>query len=736
MPRHKDIRPSDVHSVIAWHAGNQTERQAISPDVEDIGKFLYQSDIKGFFLLKGVNPADWQDMTLAQVGNHYHTEFEPKDATILKSAAKGVANGLATLGSDGKITSTQLPSYIDDVLEYTNLVGLPATGEASKIYVVTSTNKQYRWSGSAYVEMTSSPGTTDSVVEGTTNKYFTDARAQAALSASLALKADKTYVDNSITTATANSYSNGVDSSVLYYSFAGANNSTLLKDVYTSKATMDGTGGAIKTNLWPDGAFDNNSGAATVTIPCTSDLIFGAGKFTLEFWASTTSTTGLDGNGAIVSVIQGPNWYINQGHVGYSGGWGLTLNPRDINLGFFNWNRTLATNVNGTAAWQHIALTSDGTHFNMFIDGVLRSSNTTSSFENGATSGNIIIGDKNFQGQIRDLRISRNIVLYTSNFTPKASLAILASNVLTNAEAVAAIGFTPVNAALVGSANGVATLGSDGKIPQSQVPNIALTDTFVVASQAAMLALTTAERGDICVRTDLNKTFILKNTRYDLLGDWQELATPTDAVLSVFGRTGAVSLLGSDVTEALGYTPYNATNPNGYITANQSIALSGDVVGTGSTSITSTLSATGVTPGTYSKVTVDAKGRATGGAQLNSTDVANALGFTPSADKPRVSKCSFPGTVAIKEGTARWYPEVNATITQVYFSLGTASSGTVTIDVKKNGTTIFTTKPSASAGWNKSAIVNVNAAITINDSITVSIVAGSDGADLVAFIVY
>ena len=160
MPRHKDIRPSDVHSVIAWHAGNQTERQAISPDVEDIGKFLYQSDIKGFFLLKGVNPADWQDMTLAQVGNHYHTEFEPKDATILKSAAKGVANGLVTLGSDGKITSTQLPSYIDDVLEYTNLVGLPATGEASKIYVVTSTNKQYRWSGSAYVEMTSSPGTT------------------------------------------------------------------------------------------------------------------------------------------------------------------------------------------------------------------------------------------------------------------------------------------------------------------------------------------------------------------------------------------------------------------------------------------------------------------------------------------------------------------------------------------------------------------------------------------------
>jgi hypothetical protein len=60
-----------------------------------------------------------------------------------------------------------------------------------------------------------------------------------------------------------------------------------------------------------------------------------------------------------------------------------------------------------------------------------------------------------------------------------------------------------------GFANGVATLGSDAKIPSAQLPAIAITDTFPVASQAAMLSLT-AEVGDVAVRTDLNKTFILR----------------------------------------------------------------------------------------------------------------------------------------------------------------------------------------------------------------------------------
>lgn len=89
-------------------------------------------------------------------------------------------------------------------------------------------------------------------------------------------------------------------------------------------------------------------------------------------------------------------------------------------------------------------------------------------------------------------------------------------------------------------------LDSNGKLDASVLPAIAISDTFVVATQAAMLALT-AEIGDIAVRTDLSKTFILKATPASTLANWQEILTPTNTVTSVAGKTGAVTLTKSDV---------------------------------------------------------------------------------------------------------------------------------------------------------------------------------------------
>ncbi len=103
--------------------------------------------------------------------------------TPLDAAQKNAANGIAPLGADSKVPAAYLPSYVDDVLEYANTAGFPAIGETAKIYVALDTNKTYRWSGSAYVEISPSPGTTDSLTEGATNLYFTTARARAALSA-------------------------------------------------------------------------------------------------------------------------------------------------------------------------------------------------------------------------------------------------------------------------------------------------------------------------------------------------------------------------------------------------------------------------------------------------------------------------------------------------------------------------------------------------------------------------
>lgn len=82
----------------------------------------------------------------------------------IAATAKGTANGVAELDANGLVPTSQLPSYVDDVLEYTNKASFPATGETGKIYVDKATNLTYRWGGSAYVEISPSLalGTTSS----------------------------------------------------------------------------------------------------------------------------------------------------------------------------------------------------------------------------------------------------------------------------------------------------------------------------------------------------------------------------------------------------------------------------------------------------------------------------------------------------------------------------------------------------------------------------------------------
>ena len=138
-------------------------------------------------------------------------------------------------------------------------------------------------------------------------------------------------------------------------------------------------------------------------------------------------------------------------------------------------------------------------------------------------------------------------------------------------------------------------------------------------------------------------------------------------------QVGFGNLTSAMVTTALGFTPYNATNPSGYITASGSItgssgsctgnaatatrwatgrtiALTGDVTGTsgsfdgsGNLSFAAMLANSGVTAGTYLKVTVDAKGRVTAGSSMTSGDVTGALGFTP-ANK---AGDSFNGSISV-----------------------------------------------------------------------------------------
>lgn len=81
-----------------------------------------------------------------------------RDATlqVIPWSAAGIANGVAELDPTGRVPSGQLPSYVDDVVEVANFAALPGTGEVRKIYITLDDNKTWRWSGTAYAEISAS----------------------------------------------------------------------------------------------------------------------------------------------------------------------------------------------------------------------------------------------------------------------------------------------------------------------------------------------------------------------------------------------------------------------------------------------------------------------------------------------------------------------------------------------------------------------------------------------------
>ncbi len=140
------------------------------------GQLLWDTQAKRLYVHDGVTPggsiasgltqAAVQALIDASVGG-----LTPEDITGL-------------LDGGGKITASLLPSFVDDILEAPNFSALPGTGEPGKIYVTTNDNKTFRWSGSAYIEVSPSIGiaNTDELDEGAVNKYYTDVRARNAIS--------------------------------------------------------------------------------------------------------------------------------------------------------------------------------------------------------------------------------------------------------------------------------------------------------------------------------------------------------------------------------------------------------------------------------------------------------------------------------------------------------------------------------------------------------------------------
>jgi hypothetical protein len=79
-------------------------------------------------------------------------------ALCIPTTAIGAANGVCGLDSGSRIPAAYLPSSIDELVEYANMAGFPGTGVTQTIYLAKDTNHLWRWTGSAYVDMSGAGG--------------------------------------------------------------------------------------------------------------------------------------------------------------------------------------------------------------------------------------------------------------------------------------------------------------------------------------------------------------------------------------------------------------------------------------------------------------------------------------------------------------------------------------------------------------------------------------------------
>ena len=188
------------------------------------------NDIRSTYLSKANNLSDLNNLALAR-----------QNLGVEGLDKKGIANGYPSLDANGTIPSAQLPSYVDDVLEFASVSVFPIVGVAGKIYVVTSgvdANKSYRWSGSTYIELISSPGSTDAIAEGTVNKYWTNART---LASSLAGFVASTYtaITSADTVLSAFQKIQGFFNSLSTVAFSGNYNDLINKPTISSGSGLD-----------------------------------------------------------------------------------------------------------------------------------------------------------------------------------------------------------------------------------------------------------------------------------------------------------------------------------------------------------------------------------------------------------------------------------------------------------------------------------------------------------------
>jgi hypothetical protein len=649
----------------------------------------------------------------------------------ISASEKGANNGVATLGSNGKIPSTQIPAIsfqsVNVVADQTEMLAL--SGVVGSVAVRTDVNKNYVLSQTPASNLTNwielaTPNsvatvngfagpsvvlTTNDIATSTDKNYVTDVQS-AVLSSTTGVNTGDETASSIRTKLGVNSLSGvntGDQTITLTGDVTGSGTTTFGTTIQSvagvSSSTIASLPSLIATNTADIATLNNSIGTNTTNITTNSNAITSEANtaraaeqaLSISISANTNSITSLLSSNNII-------------------GSSITSEANTARAA----EQSLSTSIASNTA----SITSNTSS----IANINSSLNTKENLSNKSTDVLTDGGSDTKYPSVKSVKTyvdaqsaaAVNSLVFNAPLTQSGSTIGLTQSSLTNNGYLSATDFAAftnkIDVSQKGANNGVASLGSNGKIPSSQIPAISFQSVNVVANETAMLGLSSAVAGSIAVRTDLNKNYVLSQSPASTLANWVELATP-NAVTSVNGYAGpSVSLTTNDiasVTNKRYVTDAQSavlSNTSGVNTGDQTIALTGDVTGLGTGTFTTTLANTTVAAGAYGSATaipifnVDAKGRLTTASSIpistiTSVSAGNLTGTTLASN---VVNSSLTRVGTITSGT--WSGSI----------IAVTNGGTGTNTSTGTGSVVMSSSPTIAAPSLTSTTTAVNLQVT------------------------
>lgn len=613
----------------------------------------------------------------------------------------------------GTIAAARLPSYVDDVLEYANLAALPGTGETGKIYVALDTNKTYRWSGSAYVEIAASPGTTDSLTEGSTNLYFTNARARGAISVTQNLTYNSSTgvitgpdLSSYLTTATAASTYQPLDADLTAIAaLAGTtgllkktaantwslDTSTYLTANQSISVTGDATGTGTTAITLTLATVNSNVGTFNNVTVNAKGLVTSASNVTyLTAEADTLAT--VTGRGATTSTAS-----TFSGGLTASGSTAITLSNATANTITTGTDVNLFINTrdSSAAATGAVQIRSGATTFANTTAGLISIYAGQSTSASGATVS-ITGGDVNTATSTGGYVSVRGGSALTSATTAGTGGAVFISGGYASAAAGTKIGghvYIDGGAALNAGTN------TNGNVYLGTTPNI-LNNTGTAAVFIGASGITTTITGTVKLPTVGTSGFVKLGAGGQLSADTNTYLTSyteTSTLANVTGR-GATTATAISITNSTAST----TTATGALIITGGLGVGGNINGGG------TITASGIVSG-LELTSTNSNGDE--GGQIN---LAKAATNTTLAGGVTIDVYQNKLRFFVQGGDARGaYIDLSGTAAGVATNLLAGGGGSVTLsgDVTGTGTGTVTTtlaNTAVTAGTYTSANITVD----------------------------